>query len=68
MNGDKNTKHIFLILRVCVYSIDLWGVAYDRAILKIQSTIVISKSKGLSEIFRDIRTSTYQIYRIEDKK
>ena len=33
----------------------------------IQSTLVISKSKGLSEILRDIRTSTYQIYRIEEK-
>ena len=35
--------------------------------LKIQSTLVISKSKGLSEILRDIRTSTYQICRIEEK-
>ena len=33
----------------------------------IQSTLVISKSKGLSEILRDIRTSTYQICRIEEK-
>ena len=34
---------------------------------KLQSTPVISNSKGLSEIFRDIRTSTYQICRIEEK-
>ena len=27
----------------------------------IQSTLDISKSKGLSEILQDIRTSTYQI-------
>ena len=33
----------------------------------IQSTLVISKSKGLYEILRDIRTSTYQICRIEEK-
>ena len=33
----------------------------------IQSTLVISKSKGLSEILRDIRSSTYQICRIEEK-
>ena len=33
----------------------------------IQSTLVISISKGLSEILRDIRTSTYQICRIEEK-
>ena len=33
---------------------------------KVQSTLVISNSKGLSEILRDIRTSTYQICRIEE--
>ena len=31
------------------------------------STLVISNSKELSEILRDIRTSTYQICRIEEK-
>ena len=35
---------------------------------QIQSTPVISKSKGLSEILRDIRISTYQICRIEEKR
>ena len=35
--------------------------------LKIQSTLVVSNSKGLSEILRDIRTSTYQICRTEEK-
>ena len=34
---------------------------------KIQSTLVISKSKGLTEIHRDVRTSTYQICRIEER-
>ena len=33
----------------------------------INSNLVISNFKGLSEIFRDIRTSTYQICRIEEK-
>ena len=33
----------------------------------IQSTLITSNSKGLSEILRDIRTSTYQICRIEEK-
>ena len=33
----------------------------------IQSTLVVSNSKGLSETLRDIRTSTYQICRIEEK-
>ena len=32
----------------------------------IQSTLVISKSKGPSETLRYIRTSTYQICRIEE--
>ena len=34
----------------------------------IQSTLVISKSKGPSETVRDIRTSTYQIYSSEEKQ
>ena len=34
--------------------------------LNIQSTLVISKLKGLSETLRDIRTSTYQIFRIKE--
>ena len=34
---------------------------------KLQSTLVISKSKGPSKILRDIRTSTYQICRNEKK-
>ena len=35
--------------------------------MDIQSTLVVSNSKGLSEILRDIRTSAYQICRIEEK-
>ena len=35
---------------------------------KIQSTFIISKFRGLSEILRDIRFSTYQICRILRKK
>ena len=34
---------------------------------KVQSTLVISNSKGLSKILRDIPTSTYQNCRIEEK-
>ena len=33
----------------------------------LQSNLVISNSKRLSEILRDIRTSTYQTCRIEEK-
>ena len=35
--------------------------------LFLQSTLVISKSKGPSKTVRDIRTSTYQICSIEEK-
>ena len=34
----------------------------------IQSTLVISKSKGPSKTVRDIHTSTYQICSIEEKQ
>ena len=34
----------------------------------VQSTLVISKSKGPSKKLRDIRTSTYQTCSIEGKK
>ena len=34
--------------------------------VKVQSTLVISKLKGPSETLRDIRSSTYQIFRIEE--
>ena len=39
----------------------------EKKLKYIQSTLVISKSKGPSEILRDIRTSIYQIYSIEEK-
>ena len=32
----------------------------------IQSTLIISNSKGLTEAFRDIRTSTYQSWESEE--
>ena len=35
-------------------------------ISKVQSTLVISNLKGPSETLRDIRSSTYQIFRIEE--
>ena len=45
-----------------------WGLSFvSSQCLWLQSTLVISNSKGLSEILRDIRTSTYQICRIEEK-
>ena len=43
-------------------------LSYSYIKIQLQSTLVISKSKGLSEILRNIRSSTYQICRIEEKK
>ena len=40
----------------------------NRERINIQSTLVISKSKGPSKTVRDIRTSTYQICSIEKKQ
>ena len=39
---------------------------YIYIYMYVQSTLVISKSKGPSETHRDIRTSTYQMCRIEE--
>ena len=44
-----------------LYSIKMTG-------LKLQSTLVMSKSNGLYETLRDTRTSTYQICGTEEKK
>ena len=38
-----------------------------RAMDIVQSTLVILKSQGLYEIFRDIRTLTHQICKTEEK-
>ena len=40
---------------------------HSRCRFPVQSTLVISKSKGLSEILSDIRSSKYQISRIKEK-
>ena len=42
-------------------------MAKSPNVAKIQSTLVISKSKGPSKTVRDIRMSTYQICSIEEK-
>ena len=37
------------------------------SVINLQSTLVISNSKGLAETLRDIRTSTYQSWESEEK-
>ena len=54
---DKTKPSIFFF--VCI-------LCFQRQYF-IQSTLVISNSKGLSEILRDIHSSTYQVCRIEKK-
>ena len=55
--------------QTCLYMQRKKHSAYTRNLSQqIQSALVISNSKGLSEIHRDTRTSTYQISRIEGKK
>ena len=63
---------IFLYLNVCCTcrsSMSTNSMLRSRIMEKgqIQSTFIISNSKGLSEIIRDIRTSTYQVCRIKEK-
>ena len=53
-------------MRKCVFRLNANTEDPDQP-AEIQSTLVISNSKGLSEILRNIRTSTYQICRIEEK-
>ena len=35
--------------------------------MSVQSTLIVSNAKEISEILRYIRTSTYQVCRIEEK-
>ena len=54
----------------CTYAqadLDLRLLLAESMAIVVQSTLVISNFKGLSEILRDIRTSTYQVCRIEEK-
>ena len=57
-NHRKNVDLLSVLLRLKIFENH-----YDD---EIQSTLVISKSKGPSDTLRDIRTSAYQICRIEE--
>ena len=65
---SKWTKVVFHVFAVLFCSI-LDDVKMPRTSItvEIQSTLVISKSKGPSKTLRDIRISTYQICSIEEK-
>ena len=59
--GDTVNSHQMSV------EIDTLEKNYSQTVDIIQSTLVISKSKGPSKTVRDIRTSTYQICSIEEK-
>ena len=52
---------------ICLFFLLILLFNYKNTALYVQSTLVISNSKGLSEILRDILTSTYQVCRIKEK-
>ena len=62
------TKTVTVSDFVFVYNVTFrrWYSIRTKTV-KVQSILVISKSTGLSEILRDIRTSTNQICIIEKK-
>ena len=55
-------------VELSVFSGEIFNInsVFSGEIFNIKSTLVTSNSKGLSEILRDIYTSTYQICRIEE--
>ena len=55
------------LLALLFFSPCFWETIQKWPTFVIQSTLVILKSNGLTEKLRDIRTSTYQIFRIEEK-
>ena len=60
--------HIIFWCKNCVLiTLLIWTHGWQLSLFEVQTTLVISNSKGLSETLRDIRTSTYQIFRIEEK-
>ena len=66
----KHKAYIYIVFRPNIYSlrIDIKPeIMLFNCTKCIQSTLVISKSKGPSKTVRGIRTSTYQICSIEEK-
>ena len=61
--GALTMHHLSLVQHNYCLSIYLFIYLFG---LNTQSTLVISKSKGPSETLRDIRSSTYQMCRIEE--
>ena len=55
---------LYLLINKKIPTIVGISISISREIFMLRG---VKHSKGLSEILRDIRTSTYQIFRIEEK-
>ena len=69
MGTRQNRLKIYVLSKSMKKILDFLSVnfqVFGGEIFSIQSTPVISKSKGLSGILRDIRSSTYQICGIDE--
>ena len=64
---DVRLKLVKVSVTVADESHEISNLIFLEKYLELQSTLVISNSKRLSEILHDIHTSTYQICRIEEK-
>ena len=62
------TLIILSFLKACIASYCGTHGIYNEPshVVMVQSTLVISNSKGLTETLRDIRTSTYQSWESEE--
>ena len=58
----------YKLLQYSIFFTFLFDLLLLLLYIHIQSILVTSKFKGLSEILRDILISTYQICRIEEKR
>ena len=66
-NRQTLIRCLIMLCLICVYTFCQGRYVPILWIIMVQSTLVISNSMGLSEILRDIRSSTYQVCRIEEK-
>ena len=69
MENNKNKKSVKFqvdVLNFCDFIQVFVFTRNHHLKIQVQSTLIISKLKGPSETLRDIRTLTYQIFRIEE--
>ena len=67
-NKETSTNLRFFSIRTVLKGKEFISSKIVATLQENKSTLVISNSKGPSEILRNIRISTYQICRIEEKR